>query len=46
MITFIDDFFRFVWANFMKEKLEALMKFKEFKEKIEKDWMQNLLLTY
>ena len=37
MITFIDDFSRFVWINFMKEKLEALINFKEFKEKIEKE---------
>lgn len=38
MITFIiDDFSRYVWVNFMKEKPEALMKFKEFKEKIEKE---------
>ena len=35
MITFINDFSRFVQADFMKEKLEALMKLKEFKEKIE-----------
>ena len=37
MITFIDDFSKFVWVDFMKGKLEALMKFKEFKEKVEKE---------
>ena len=37
MITFIDDFLRFVWVDFMKEDLEALIKFKEFKEKIDKE---------
>ena len=37
MITFIDDFSRYVWVDFMKEKSEAFMKFKEFKEKTEKE---------
>ena len=37
MITFIDDFSRFMWAYFMKEKSNILMKFKDFKEKIEKE---------
>ena len=37
MIVFIDDFSRFVWVNFMKEKSEAIMKFKDFKEKVEKE---------
>lgn len=31
MVTFIDDFSRYVWVYFMKEKSEAFMKFKEFK---------------
>lgn len=35
MITFIDDFSRFVWVDFMKEKSEALAKFKIFKNKVE-----------
>ena len=43
MITFIDDFFRFVWIDFMKEKSKALMKFKEFKKKIEKKVGCNIL---
>ncbi|KAJ0464501.1 putative RNA-directed DNA polymerase [Helianthus annuus] len=30
MIAFIDDFSRFTWIYFMKEKSEALCKFKEF----------------
>lgn len=37
MITFIDDFSRFVWVYFMKEKSEALSKFKEFKSDAERD---------
>ena len=35
MVTFIDDFSRYVRVYFMKEKSEAFTKFKEFKEKIE-----------
>ena len=35
MVTYIDDFSRYVWVYFMKEKSEAFTKFKEFKEKIE-----------
>lgn len=31
MVTFIDDFSRYVWVYFMKEKSEVFMKFKEFK---------------
>lgn len=34
MITFIDEFSRFVWVDLMKEKSEALNKFKEFKDKV------------
>jgi transposase InsO family protein len=37
MVTFIDDFSRYVWVFFMKEKSEALSKFKEFKEKVESE---------
>ena len=37
MITFIDDYSRYVWVNFMKEKSEALKKFIHLKEKIEKE---------
>ena len=37
MLTFIDDFSRYVWVYFMKEKSEALSKFKEFKEMVEKE---------
>ena len=29
MVTFIDDFSRYVWVYFMKEKSEAFTKFKE-----------------
>ena len=35
MVTFIDDFSRYVWVYFMKEKSKTFTKFKEFKEKIE-----------
>lgn len=35
MVTFIDDFSRYVWVYFMKEKSETFMKFKEFKDMIE-----------
>ena len=35
MIIFIDDFSRYVWVDIMKEKPEALDKFKEFKNKVE-----------
>ena len=37
MITFIDDFSRYVWVDFLKEKSEAFDKFKGFKEKVEKE---------
>ena len=37
MITFIDDFSRYMWVYFMKKKSEALRKFKEFKEMVEKE---------
>ena len=35
MVTFIDDFFRYLWVFFKKEKSETLSKFKEFKSTIE-----------
>lgn len=35
MITFIDDYSRFLWVFFMKEKSEALNKFKLFKVEAE-----------
>jgi transposase InsO family protein len=37
MVTFIDDFSRYVWVYFMKEKSEVFAKFKEFKKKIESE---------
>ncbi|KAF2320748.1 hypothetical protein GH714_030492 [Hevea brasiliensis] len=37
MITFINNFSRYVWVYFMKDKSKALCKFKEFKETIEKE---------
>ena len=35
MVTFIDDFSRYVWVFFMKEKSETLSKFMEFRMKVE-----------
>ena len=37
MLTFIDDYTRFVWLYFLKEKSEVHARFVEFKEKVEKD---------
>lgn len=37
MIIFIDNFCRCIWIDFMKEKLEAITKFKEFNEKVENE---------
>jgi len=38
MITFIDDFSRYIWVGFMKEKSKELKKFKEFKNKVDIKW--------
>ncbi|GKB48852.1 retrovirus-related pol polyprotein from transposon TNT 1-94, partial [Tanacetum coccineum] len=35
MVTFIDDFSRYVWVYFMKNKSDTLAKFKEFKKSAE-----------
>uniref|UniRef100_A0A2N9JB62 Integrase catalytic domain-containing protein n=1 Tax=Fagus sylvatica TaxID=28930 RepID=A0A2N9JB62_FAGSY len=35
MVTFIDDFSRYVWVFFMKEKSDTFSKFKEFRESAE-----------
>ena len=35
MVTFIDDFSRYVWVYFQKEKSETFSKFKEFKSAAE-----------
>ncbi|KAF7817945.1 Retrovirus-related Pol polyprotein from transposon TNT 1-94 [Senna tora] len=43
MITFIDDYSRYVWVDFMKEKSEALSKFKIFKEKNEGEVSHKIL---
>ena len=37
MITFIDDFSRYVQVDFMKETSKALDKFKELKNKVESE---------
>ena len=35
MVTFIDDYSRYVWVFFMKEKSETFSKFQEFKTTVE-----------
>ncbi|KAE8688597.1 hypothetical protein F3Y22_tig00110963pilonHSYRG00163 [Hibiscus syriacus] len=35
MVTFIDDFSRYVWVFFMKEKSDTFSKFKEFRDSAE-----------
>ena len=37
IVTFIDDYSRYVWVYFMKEKSETLAKFKEFKLMVESE---------
>ncbi|KAE8692395.1 putative disease resistance protein [Hibiscus syriacus] len=37
MVTFIDDFSRYVWVFFMKEKADTFSKFKEFRELAERE---------
>ena len=37
MVMFIDDFSRYVWVFFMKEKSETLSKFMEFRMKVENE---------
>lgn len=43
MTTFIDDFSRYVWVDFMKEKSEALKKFKVFKDKFETEFCRKII---
>ncbi|KAL4282412.1 hypothetical protein GQ457_03G013080 [Hibiscus cannabinus] len=43
MVTFIDDFSRYVWVYFMKEKSETFTKFREFKEKIESELDEKIM---
>jgi hypothetical protein len=37
MVTFIDDFSRYIWVYFLKEKLEVLDKYKNFREEVESE---------
>ena len=37
MVTFIDDYSKYVQVYFIKEKSKILAKFKEFKEKVESE---------
>ncbi|MDM1593453.1 transposase family protein, partial [Escherichia coli] len=39
-ITFIDDYTRFIWVYFLKEKSEALNRFMDFKTYVEKQYGQ------
>ncbi|KAL4272543.1 hypothetical protein GQ457_13G024990 [Hibiscus cannabinus] len=43
MVTFIDDFSRYVWVYFMKEKSETFTKFREFKEKVESELDEKIM---
>ena len=36
-MIFVDDFTRMMWVAFLKEKLEALEKFKIFKNRVENE---------
>ncbi|KAL0548614.1 hypothetical protein IC582_013069 [Cucumis melo] len=37
MVTFIDDFSRYVWVFFMKQKSEKIIKLKKFKEQVKNE---------
>ena len=43
MVTFIDDFSRYVWVYFMKEKSETFTKFQEFKNEAEAEVGKRIL---
>ena len=38
MLVIVYDFSRYTWADFMKEKSEALFKFIEFRNTIEREF--------
>ena len=38
VMVFVDDFSRFTWVYFLKHKSEALSKFVQFKEQVEKEF--------
>ncbi|KAE8694951.1 hypothetical protein F3Y22_tig00110761pilonHSYRG00036 [Hibiscus syriacus] len=42
MVTFIDDFSRYVWVFFMKEKYDIFSKFKEFRDSAEGEVGKNI----
>lgn len=47
MVTFIEDFSMYIWIYFLKEKLEVLTKFKEFREENESTvGKKNIVLAY
>lgn len=43
MVTFIDDYSRYVWVYFMKEKSEVFHKFKDFKGEAERDLKHSIM---
>lgn len=43
MLTFIDDFSRYVWIYFLKEKSDTFSKFKEFKKVVEAEVGKKIL---
>lgn len=43
MVTFIDDYSRYVWVFFMKEKSDTFTKFQEFKTTVERDVRMKIL---
>ena len=42
MVTFIDDYSRYMWIFFMKEKSNTFSKFQEFKMMIEGEVWKNI----
>lgn len=43
MVTFIDDYSRYVWVYFLKEKSEVFHKFKDFKGEAERDLKHSIM---
>lgn len=46
VMVFVDDFSRYTWVKFLKEKGKALSKYAEFKTAVDKDFgVKNLMLA-
>lgn len=45
MLKFIDDFSRYVWTQFLKEKSELLSKFKEFKNLLKENFVYEQIMV-